>query len=103
MEKVLLNINMLCFELLGCKERSSHRPRSNASVLLGKHVVRYARGRRNEENIRYAYIILHFDWITSFTISTNEIIKHENLFRLNIDITCTGIETNLLRYFYDVS
>lgn len=94
---------MLCFELLGCKERSSHRPRSNASVLLGKYVVRHARGRRNEENIRYAYINLHFDWIASFTISTNEIIKHENLFRLIIDITFTGIETNLFRYFYDVS
>lgn len=24
--------------------------------------------------------ISHFDWITSFTISTNEIIKHENLY-----------------------
>lgn len=70
-ERVILNIHiykyMLCFELLGCKERSSHRPRSNASVLLGKHVVRHARGRRNEENIRLAYINLHFDWITSFT------------------------------------
>lgn len=71
---------MLCFELLGCKERLLYWLCSNVLVLLGKYVVCYVRGRRNEENIRYVYINLYFDWIMFFMILINEIIKYENLY-----------------------
>ena len=50
----------------GCKERPPHWSRSNASMLLGKHLVRHVRRRGNEENVGYLFCHLKllntFDW-----------------------------------------
>lgn len=54
----------------GCKERPPHWSRSNASMLLGKHLVRHVRRRGNEENVGYLFchfkLLNIFDWYSLF-------------------------------------